>query len=401
MTPTIPPPAAASARAAAMDPPITAGAAVAAPPARLVSLDVYRGFIMFVLAAHGFGLAKEAANHPGSVVWQFLAYQFDHVAWRGCGFWDLIQPAFMFMVGVAIPYSYASRKARGDSDGKIILHSLWRSLVLIVLAVFLASQSGTQTNWRFTNVLGQIGLGYTAVMLLRGRGVKTQLLALAGILIGYWLLFALYPASGSDFGSHWALRANAAHRFDVWFLNLFPGAKPFVSQDGGYQTLNFIPSMGTMLLGLMAGETLRSTLTDRAKLQRILGAAAVCFVLGIAADPSILPGVNASWTLCPIVKRIWTPSWTLFSAGWTLTLLGAFYWSIDMKGWRRWTFPFVVVGMNSIAIYLMGQLMGGWVRGQLRIHFGITHQIASAVAVAVVFWCICYWMYRRKIFLRI
>ncbi len=394
MTPAAPPPPSVSVRTAPAMP--VPGAA-----ARLVSLDVYRGFIMLVLAAHGFGLARAARLYPDSEFWQFIGYQFDHVAWRGCAFWDLIQPAFMFMVGVAIPFSYASRKARGDSDRTIVRHTLWRSLVLIALGVFLASQATTQTNWRFTNVLPQIGLGYFAVTLLRGRGARVQGLTFAAILIGYWLLFALYPASGADFASHWALRSNAAHAFDVWFLNLFPGAKPFVAQEGGYQTLNFIPSMGTMLLGLMAGETLRADVSARQKLRRIFGAAAVCFGLGIAVDPSILPGINTSWTLCPVVKRIWTPSWTLFSGGGTLALLGAFYWTIDLKGWRRWTFPFVVVGMNSIAIYLMGQLMTGWITGRLRVHFGVTHPITAAMGAGLILWLICWWMYRRRIFLRI
>lgn len=374
----------------------------AARPARLVSLDVYRGFIMLILAADGFGLARAARAHPESEVWQFLGYQFSHVPWRGCAFWDLIQPAFMFMVGVAIPYSYASRKARGGSDRKIFLHSLWRSLVLILVGVLLLSRGEPQTRWLFTNVLSQIGLGYAAVTLLQGRGLKVQLLALGGILTGYWVFFVAYPASGSTFASHWALKGNAAHRFDQWFLNLFPRTQPFVTHSGGYQTLNFIPSMGTMILGLMAGEILRSTCTSREKLRRILVASGACFAVGIAADPSILPGVQTDWTICPIVKRLWTPSWTLFSAGWTFAFLAAFYWSIDIKGWRQdWTFPLVVVGMNSIAIYLMSQLMTGWTRSQLKTHLGLEHPVAVALGVIVFFWCICWWMYRRKIFLRI
>lgn len=367
---------------------------------RLVSLDVYRGLIMLVLAADGFGLARASLAHPDSPWWRFLGYQFEHVEWRGCAFWDLIQPAFMFMVGMAIPYSFASRKARGDSDGKILLHSLRRSLVLVLLGLLIVSQGATGTHWRFTNVLTQIGLGYTAVLLLRGRGLRLQLSALAVILVGAWLLYVLYPAPG-DFAAHWALRANVGHRFDLWFLNLFPRTEPFVAHEGGYQTLNFVPSMGTMLLGLMAGETLRSGLAAGEKLRRILIASAACFTLGIAADPAILPGVEGGWSLCPIVKRLWTPSFTLFSSGWTLAFLAAFYWSIDMKGWRRWTFPFVVVGMNSIAIYLMHQFFTGWTRRQLRIHFAIEHPIAAAAGVALFFWCICWWMYRRKIFLRI
>lgn len=370
-------------------------------PPRLVSLDVYRGFIMLILAGGGFGIVRAAAAHPDSSVWQFFRYQFSHVGWRGCAFWDLIQPAFMFMVGVAVPYSYASRKARGDSDAKILMHAARRSLVLVLLGIFIVSLAWSETHWRFTNVLTQIGLGYMGVVLLRGRGFRVQLASLLAILVGTWLTFVLYPAGESAFASHWTLRDNAAHAFDQWFLNLFPRAEPFVAHEGGYQTLNFIPSIGTMILGLMAGELLRSGLDAREKLRRILMASAVCFGLGIAADPSILPFVQIDWTLCPIVKRLWTPSWVLFSGGWTFAFLAAFYWTIDMRGWRSWTFPFVVVGMNSIAIYMMAQTMTGSVRSQLRTHFGIEHPIAAALGVLLVFWCVCWWMYRRKIFLRI
>jgi predicted acyltransferase len=342
----------------------------------------------------------------------------------------------MFMVGVAIPYSYASRKAKGDSETTIWKHVLWRSFLLIVLAVFLSSANapraispdprGTdagffaahlapQTNYVFVNVLAQIGLGYSFVYLLRGRGVKVQLAAIAAILVGYTLLFAAYPAPGPDFDyasvhkrgekwepmtgwfAHWEKNTNAAHAFDVWFLNLFPRTEPFRYNEGGYQTLNFVPSMATMILGLMAGELLRGAWRNRRKFLTLLLAGAVCFVLGLLAGQ----------TLNPIVKRIWTPSWVLFSAGWTFWILAAFYGVIDLQGYRRWAFPLVVVGMNSIAMYCMSQLMKPWVFGRLKVHLGQWWftgpygPIVETSVVLLVLWLVCYWMYRRGIFLRI
>jgi predicted acyltransferase len=428
-------------------------------PPRLVSLDAYRGFIMLVMASGGLAFAQFATRLDGAVLggttagllaaptsgplnaasalvpgrsddlppsrlWAFLGYQFEHVPWIGCSFWDLIQPSFMFMVGVALPYSFASRRARGDSYGKMLAHAGWRALILILLAVFLSSPAtlprgtprpeGPLTNWVFTNVLAQIGLGYVFVFLLVGRGLRLQLAVLAAILIGYTLLFGLYPlpAAGFDYHSvglkdgwpmltgwfaHWQKNANAAHAFDLWFLNLFPRAEPFRFNPGGYQTLNFIPSMATMILGLMAGEMLRGPRTPRAKFALLVGAAVGCLALGWVMG----------LTVCPIVKRIWTPSWAVFSAGWTFAILAGFFWVIDVRSWKAWALPLVVVGMNSIAMYCMSQLLKTWTRRTLEVHLGRSWftgpygAILMSAAVLFVLWLFCLWLYRRKIFLRI
>jgi heparan-alpha-glucosaminide N-acetyltransferase len=386
------------------------GTAPRAP--RLVSLDAYRGCIMLLLAAGGFGFAQVARNQPGSAFWAFLGYEFDHVAWRGCGVWDLIQPSFMFMVGVAIPFSYASRHAKGESDRVILAHVVRRAVILILLGVFLSSRRATRLEWVFVNVLSQIGLGYLFVFLLRSRGLRAQLTAMTGLLFADWLLFALAPiVPGSrpfeGFAAHWNLGANVAHDFDLWFLNLFPRQTPFTGNSGGYQTLNFLPAMGTMLLGLIAGETLRSDRSPTQKLRHLIRAALICFALGVACDPAILPGVPSLWVVCPIVKRLWTPSWTLFSAGWTFALLAAFYWVVDLRGHQRWTFPLVVVGMNSIAIYLVEQLMRDWLQKMLGVVLGPAlfagpyGPIPSFTGAAALMWLMCWWMYRRKLFLRI
>jgi heparan-alpha-glucosaminide N-acetyltransferase len=406
-------------------------------PARLVSLDAYRGAIMLFMASGGLALPEVAKYFPDSPLWRLLGFNTDHVPWVGCSLWDLIQPSFMFMVGVAMPYSIASRRARGDSETKIVAHVLYRAVFLVLLAIFLTSNWSKQTDFVFTNVLAQIGLGYAFLYFLLGRGLRVQLAALAGILIGYWLLFRFWPLphSGFDYHSvgwtddwqglpgwfaHWDKNTNAAAAFDVWFLNLFPCAKPFVFTKGGYQTLNFVPSLGTMILGLMAGETLRTPKSKWHKLGWLLAAGAVCLALGWLAGEYV----------CPIVKRIWTPSWVLYSAGWTFAMLAGFFWLIDIQGWRRWAFPLVVVGMNSIAMYCMAQLMKGWLRSSLQVHLGpyavpsLTYlvkpvlalmnvpvdpqwlndtfgPITQSAAVLLVMWLICLWMYRRGIFLRI
>jgi heparan-alpha-glucosaminide N-acetyltransferase len=386
---------------------------------RLASLDAYRGFVMLAMASGGAGMLAGLPDSDGST-WStavhFLRGQLDHVAWRGCSFWDLIQPSFMFMVGVAMPFSYARRLERGDSWKGMFGHVLLRSTVLVLLALFLASHGSKHTNYSFVNVLGQIGLGYTFVFLLLGKRPAVQLGATAAILAGYWLLFALYPVPGTDFNvaryganepdlamtgffAHWNKNANAASAFDLWFLNRLPhpAGKPFLFNEGGYATLNFIPSMATMLLGVLAGQLLQSSRDRMEKLRLLIFSGCVCGALGLSLDA----------TICPSIKRIWTPSWALFSSGWTFWMLAAFYAAIDVAGFRRWSFPLAVVGMNSIAIYLMAQLMKPFVAGSLRTHFGQGifdgpyGHLARGSATLLVFWLICYWLYRQRIFVKI
>ncbi|MFI5455012.1 MAG: acyltransferase family protein [Isosphaerales bacterium] len=385
---------------------------------RLQSIDAYRGFVMLAMASGGAaalaGLA-ESGDSALSLFLQVLSQQLEHVLWRGCTFWDLIQPSFMFLVGVAMPFSHAHRRARGDSWLRLFGHALVRSLVLVALAVFLASHGRRHTDYSFVNVLGQIGLGYTFVYVLLGRRPAVQLAAAVAILAGYWLLFAFYPLPGPSFVrnlgtnephlvmrgffAHWNKNTNPAALVDRWFLNLFPHSPdhPFEFNAGGYATLNFVPSIATMLFGVLAGELLRSNRGRLAKARILLLAGAACWVLGQILDAYV----------CPSVKRIWTPTWVVASTAWTCWLLGAFYFVIDVAGYRRWSFPLVVVGMNSIAIYLMSQLMKPFVHASLRTHFGWDlfagpyGPLIQSLCTLLVFWLICLWLYRQKMFIKI
>jgi heparan-alpha-glucosaminide N-acetyltransferase len=385
---------------------------------RLVSLDAYRGAIMLMMASSGLGLAQVARLHPDSGLWRFIGHQTAHAQWAGFTLWDIIQPAFMFMVGVALPWSVANRRARGQSFRSMLAHAFWRALVLVLLAVFLSSAWSRQTVWSFNNVLAQIGLGYPVVFLLVFAKTRTRWIVAFGILFAYWLAFAAYPLPAADFdwasvgvpadwsfltglAAHWEKNANFAAAFDRWFLNLFPREKPFVFSSGGYQTLNFIPSIATMIFGLLAGELMRSKMEITRKMKRLV----LFGVAGIVAG-----GAIALAGLCPIVKRIWTPSWTLYSAGWVTLILAAFVAIVEWRGWKRWTFPFIVVGLNPITLYCMWQLMGGFIRENVQRHIG-RHVFESfgpeyspvleRAIVLLVLWLVVLWMYRRKIFLRI
>jgi len=385
---------------------------------RLIALDAFRGAIMLLMASSGFGVPQVAKEFPDSALWKFLGHHFEHAEWVGCTLWDLIQPAFMFMVGVALPWSIANRRARGQSFPVMFGHALWRSLALILLAVFLTSAWSERTEWVFPNVLAQIGWGYPVLFLCAFAKPRVQWCAAFGILFLYWLAFALHPVAppGFDwssvgvpadwphltgFAAHWEKNFNFAATFDLWFLNLFPREAPFVFNGGGYQTLNFVPSIATMLFGAICGRILREEGAIAGKLKALVklgvGGMALGFLIGTLG-------------ICPVVKRIWTPSWAIYSGGIVILLLAAFVAVIESKGWKRWAFPLVVAGVNPITLYCLWQLSGGFIRRSIQTHLGpdvfasfgtlLVPMLERGVTL-LVFWLILYWMYRRKIFLRI
>ena len=430
---------------------------------RLLSLDAYRGFVMLAMASGGFGLARVWDNHRETLLstghseslWESMAYQFSHVPWVGCSFWDLIQPSFMFMVGVSMPFSYAARAKKGQSAGGRFLHALIRSIVLIVLGVFLSSNWSSMTNFTFVNVLTQIGLGYIFVYLLVGRSSGIQGLAALAVLGGYWYVHYDYQVPSADkqaiesyvresmkdseeqialmnkyegLAGHWNKHTNWAAEIDRDLLNRFPrvedqySGQSFWVNRGGYQTLNFIPSIATMIFGLMAGQLLMGPLPDKKKCRLLFAAGFVCLLAGLAADTHIWPVSSGEWgwTICPTVKRIWTPTWAVFSTGWALLLMGTFYLVFDILNVRPLAFPMVVVGMNSIAFYVMAQLIKPWIRDTWETHFrtidaqfgttlgerfyseaNVFTAVNQSLLVLATLWLIAFWMYRRKIFIRV
>jgi len=386
---------------------------------RVVSLDVLRGTVMLLMLNEATQLPKVAQNFPHSWFWTAIAFNTEHVPWQGCSLHDLIQPAFSFLVGAALPFSIASRKMKGRTFGQMLVHSVWRALLLVFLGIFLRSQKFGHTYWTFEDTLTQIGLGYVFLFLLGLTRVRTQFIVLVLILIGFWAAFALYPAPGANFDypavgvpqnwqynytgflSHFNKNSNLSWAFDVWFLNLFPREHPFVFNEGGWSTLSFIPTLATMILGLLTGEWLKS---DRLKAEKLRG-------LVIAGAGLVLLGLICQWIgICPIVKRVWTSSYTLYSGGLVLLMLAGFYALVEWKEWRAWAFPLIVVGMNSIAIYVMSWTMEPFVREALERHLGwlissavspVFQPIAYGFGIMLSFWLILFWMYRRKLFLRI
>ena len=376
---------------------------------------------MFLMMAEVLRLKRVAQALPESGIWGFLASQQSHVEWVGCSLHDLIQPSFSFLVGVALPFSIASRRARGQSTGVMVGHAVWRAALLILLGVFLRSTGRNLTNWTFEDTLTQIGLGYGVLFALGFRSVRAQWVAWGVIVVGVWVAFALYPQPAADFDSakvgvaqtwletnglsgfaaHWQKNTNLAAGFESWWLNLFPREKPFLYHGGGYATLSFVPTLATMILGLLAGNVLRDERAPREKIRWLV----------IAGVSGLALGALLGWLgVCPVVKRIWTPSWVLFSGGWCCLLLAGFYAAVDVAKRGRWAFPLVVIGANSIAAYLIAHLFVDFIRKALTTHFGaeVFRSLGAAYeplllggATLAVMWLLLFGMYRQKWFLRV
>jgi heparan-alpha-glucosaminide N-acetyltransferase len=387
-------------------------------PGRLSSLDAYRGFVMLLMMGEVLRFCDVALARPASAVWAFLCHHQDHVPWTWGSLHDMIQPSFSFLVGVALPFSMAARSQAGQARARLIAHAFTRALVLVAIGIWLRSIGKPQTYFTFEDTLTQIGLGYGFLFLVGLRPRRDQWVAFALVLAGYWVAFALYPAPSPafdwaavgvpadwphlrGFAAHWDMNSNIAWAFDTWLLNLFPRERPFFFNGGGYATLSFIPTLGTMILGLLAGGILRS---DRTPAERVRWFV-VAGVLGISSG-----WLMGALGLCPVVKRIWTPSFTLWSGGICLLFLAAFYEVVDVRGRRRWAIPLVVIGMNSIAAYCMDHLFLKFIEQDLSTHLGpgffralgeAYAPLLEGAAVLTLLWLILFWMYRRRIFLRI
>jgi len=402
--------------------PVRSAHAAAAPPAaatRITSIDAFRGFVMFLMLAEAMRLWTVSEAFPASRFWAVVAYNTTHVPWQGCSLHDLIQPAFSFLVGAAMPFSLASRRARGESVTRLLLHALWRSVALILLGILLRSLERPQTYWTFEDTLTQIGLGYTVLFLLAFAPLRVQAAVFAAILVGFWAAFVAYPLPGPDFDypsvgvpanwphlysgflAHFNKNSNLSWAFDVWFLNLFPRESPFRFNSGGWSTLSFIPTLATMQIGMWAGRWLQGSRDKAATLRGLIAAGLLLAVAGLLLQ----------WFhICPIVKRIWTSAYTLYSGGLVLLMLAGFYALIEWRGWKRWAFPLLVIGANSIAVYVMSWTIEHFVASALTRHLGSTvfavlgtpfGPVLRGAAVLLVFWSILYWMYRRRIFIRI
>jgi predicted acyltransferase len=357
---------------------------------RLASLDALRGFDMFWIIGgdtlvrtfgKALGLGRDNA---------FLA-QFEHVPWQGLHFFDVIWPLFMFMVGVSIPFSLAKRKGAGATSKSIYAHTILRAAILFVLGMIAQGHLLMYDLSKLHpcySVLHGIAAGYliatVIAMTFKPRG---QALFLGAFLLMYWAALMLIPVPGFGRGVL-TPDGNAAMYIDRMVLGHF---------QFGENTwfLSYLGFAASVLIGVLAGELLRSDERRRAKVLRLFAAGAALIALGLI------------WSLWfPIIKLVWTSSFVLVGGGLSALLMGLFYLVVDVLGFRRWAFPFIVIGMNAIAVYMATGLldfgrMGNVFVGNLAPYLGIWIDFVRAGAAFAIVWLILYWMYRTKSFVRV
>jgi len=386
-----------------------AASPVAAPPLtkspRLYSLDALRGFDMFWIMGGEELFHTMAKIYPHSAFWGALSNQFDHPLWNGFHFYDLIFPLFLFIAGVATPYSVGRELEKGASRKKLLLRVIRRGLVLVLLGILYNNGMRIKplVDVRFGSVLGRIGLAYMfANIIYLYTKERTQLFWFAGLLIGYWVLLLCTSAPGYPRGDL-SLLGNFVSYVDRTVLpgHLYVGVRnadgTWINQHDPEGLLATIPAIGTALLGIITGNFLRrGKLSPAAKSGRMALAGVVCLVLALAWN-----------TVFPINKNLWTSSFVLNVGGISLLLLSLFYYVIDVRGYRKWALFFVVIGMNSILIYISGHFINWnyanqglfqWV-GQL---IGNPwNDMAMVITFLAVKWFFLYVLYKKKIFLRV
>ncbi len=374
----------------------------AAEPAfagRLTSLDVFRGLTIAAMV-----LVNNAGN------WNAVYPPLSHAAWDGWTPTDLVFPFFVFVVGVAIPLAFEKRKAAGGNQRDLYLKIFRRTLVIFLLGLMLNAFPFTLdklVNLRIPGVLQRIALCYffAALIFLKAR-VKTQVIIAAALLIGYWLMMKTIAAPGFAAGDL-TMEGSLASWVD---RTLLAGHtyKPMYDPEG---LLSTIPAITTALFGVLAGQWLMERREALDKIAGLFAAGALCVIAGYVWD----------WAF-PINKALWTSSYVMFTGGLALQLLALCYWAIDVKGYRRWVKPFVVFGVNALALYVLSSLMAKALlvikapkldgsMGDLKTFIyermlatwlsPINASLAFAICYVLLWWLLMWVLYRRKIFIKV
>ncbi|MDX8338203.1 DUF5009 domain-containing protein [Draconibacterium sp. IB214405] len=365
------------------------------PEGRLLSLDFFRGITMFLLVAEGTHLWSVLVQEPVSgTIFESFFQQFHHHPWNGLRFWDLIQPFFMFIVGVAMPFSYANRIKRGDSRSSITKHIIKRCIILLAFGVALHCGYNRKLVWELWNVLSQLSVTILIAYFLMRYKWSVQIAVSIGLLLLTEVLYRSFPVEG--FNQPFV----KDHNFGSWMDMILMGK---INNGGGWVAINCIPTAAHTIWGVVAGQLLQSAKKPSKKVQLLVVSGLIILVAGYLLD----------WTsVTPIIKRISSSSFVLASGGWALLVLAFSYWFIDIKKINRWIFPFIVVGTNSIFIYLFSNTVGGqWLNGFVAI---FTHGILdwfntpefilnliTALSVLAIEWLLCFYLFVKRILLRV
>jgi predicted acyltransferase len=357
---------------------------------RLLSLDFFRGLTMFLLIAEYTLIYKHLINpeFEGTII-QWLGTQFHHHPWNGLRFWDLVQPFFMFIVGVALPFSVAKRFERGDTYKQILLHAIRRAFLLLLFGWMLYCIAPGRITFRFQNVLAQLSVTYMIAFLLMRKSFWTQFsISILLILISEFL-YRSFSVPGFD------QPFTPDRNFGAWVDLLISGEL----SDGHWVSFCAIPTTAHTIWGVLAGRLLLSSKNPNQKIKIFVITGLIGLLIGFSLD-----------SVTPIIKRISTSSFIFASGGWCLLALAFSYWFIDVKKIYKWSHFLAIVGMNPLFIYLFAEAGGGeWLYTivkpfSLGLFSWIGHEYAQIITSLIVWylmWYICYWMYKRKLFIKI
>lgn len=360
-------------------------------PGRVTSIDFFRGFTMFLLAGEATELYGHLEKSDIGIV-HFLGTQLSHHEWHGLHFWDLIQPFFMFIVGVAIPFAVANRLKKGDSIKTITRHAIKRSFLLLFLGWALYFTDAGKLVFRFQNVLAQLSVTYIVAFLIRNKSFKFQLIFTFAILLLIDLAYRFFPVEG--FNHPWVNYENLG----AWFNNKIEG----VDKASEWATLNFVSTTSHTVWGVLCGKLLMSDKPAEKKIHFLLIAGVSALLIGYSLD-----GLNVT----PIIKKIATSAFVFASGGWAILVLCFCYWLIDVrKKFISGSRMFIIVGMNSIFIYLFFSIGGAGFLHRIIAPFSSllfacggekTVEIITSLGIWATMWYMCYWMYKNKVFVKI
>ncbi|HDY88399.1 MAG TPA: hypothetical protein ENH82_09865 [bacterium] len=352
------------------------------PGKRAEYIDAFRGCVMVSMLIGTFGLAK-LAEHP---LWGFFYGQLRHADWRGFHFEDIILPWFLFIIGLAMSFSYEKRQKLGQSYGQILSHVIKRTIILFALG-FIISWARVGKPYFGAGVLQILAICYFGSFLVLGKSIKIQIVAFASLLFIYWFFIFIIPIPEIERNSY-ILYKNLVYYLDETIIGT-------ATRWGYLYTL--ITSTAVVIFGSIIGKVLVKPPPHRKIMTLLLILGAGGIITGLVLNPVI-----------PIIKRMFTSSYTLFACGWICLLLLGFYWLIEVRDYRRWSFVFKVIGMNSIFIYTVHLLLEGWMRQTLSVFIapfgsilGVGRESLTAFFLLIAEFLLCLWLYRRKIFLRI
>jgi predicted acyltransferase len=360
------------------------------PQSRLMSLDFFRGFTMFLLIAEGTHIydllvAPELIGTPIGAI----GTQFHHHPWNGLRFWDLIQPFFMFIVGVAMPFSIGMRWEHGDSWATTFRHALLRSFLLLLFGWGVYCIGPGKLTFELWNVLAQLSFTYLVAFLMMRKSSRTQLGFTFALLAITELAYRLWSVPG--FNEAFVPDRNFGSYVDLLLMGKL--------SRGHWVAFNAVPTTAHTMWGVLAGQLLKSERLPWQKIKILVMAGLIGVTAGYALNP-----------VTPIIKRICTSSFVIVSGGWCLLALAFSYWLIDVKKIQNWARFFCYVGMNSLFIYLFTETGGDqWLARIVTPFavgiFGWTGELSASIAASLMVWALlwylCYWLYQRKIFIKI